>query len=179
MSDGAGLLTAAAAIAGAAAGPFWSGPLWSGPLWSVIELADLALMFASAFLAATLLPVVSEAVLAGFSRLDGADLVLLVVVATIGNTLGSVVNWALGRWFVHWRDRKWFPIKGKSLDHASRVFNKWGLPSLLLAWTPFLGDPLTFVAGVLRAPFWPFLIYVAIGKGARYILVAGAAAEWL
>lgn len=146
---------------------------------AVIELWDLAVMFAASFLAATILPVVSEAVLAGFSALDGADLALLVTVATVGNVLGSVVNWVLGRWLEHWKDKRWFPIKEKSLDHASRVFNRWGQPSLLLAWTPFLGDPLTFVAGLLRVPIVPFLIYVTIGKAARYILIAAAAAEWL
>ena len=144
-----------------------------------MNLADLALMFASSFLAATILPVVSEAVLAGLSAVEGADLVLLVVVATVGNTLGAIVNWAIGRWLLHWRDHRWFPIKGRALDRASAVFNRWGRWSLLLAWTPFLGDPLTFVAGILRVPFWPFTILVAAGKGARYVVVAGAAAEWM
>ena len=144
-----------------------------------MDLADLAIMFASSFLAATILPVVSEAVLAGFAGLGGGDLVALVLVATVGNVLGAVVNWWIGGWLTHWQDKKWFPIKAKSLDHASRVFNRWGQPSLLLAWTPFLGDPLTFVAGILRVPIVPFLVYVTIGKAARYILVAAAAAEWL
>lgn len=136
-----------------------------------MTLADALLMFGSAFLAATILPVVSEAVLAGLSTLEGADLYWLVVIATVGNTLGAVVNWAVGRWCLHWTDRKWFPIKPGHLERASRVFNRWGQPSLLLAWTPFLGDPLTFVAGVLKVPFWPFLFYVTLGKGARYIVV--------
>jgi membrane protein YqaA with SNARE-associated domain len=144
-----------------------------------MDLADLAIMFASSFLAATILPVVSEAVLAGFAGLGGGDLVALVLVATVGNVLGAVVNWWIGGWLTHWQDKKWFPIKAKNLDHASRVFNRWGQPSLLLAWTPFLGDPLTFVAGILRVPIVPFLVYVTIGKAARYILVAAAAAEWL
>lgn len=145
----------------------------------MVEGADLLIMFASAFLAATILPVVSEAVLAGFSAMQGADLALLVVVATVGNVLGAVVNWWIGGWLTHWQDRKWFPIKAKNLDHASRVFNRWGQPSLLLAWTPFLGDPLTFVAGLLRVPIVPFLIYVTIGKAARYVIVAGLADAWL
>jgi len=144
-----------------------------------MDFSDLAIMFASSFLAATILPVVSEAVLAGFSSVEGANIVLLVTVATVGNVLGAVVNWWIGGWLTHWQEKKWFPIKAKNLEHASRVFNKWGQPSLLLAWTPFLGDPLTFVAGLLRVPIIPFLIYVTIGKSVRYILVAAGAAAWL
>ncbi|MFC6855359.1 YqaA family protein [Marivibrio halodurans] len=142
--------------------------------------AELILMFASGFLAATILPIASEAVLASFSSsASTGDLAVLIAVATVGNVLGALLNWWIGGWLTHWQEKRWFPIKARSLERASKVFNRWGQPSLLLAWTPFLGDPLTFVAGLLRVPIVPFLIYVTIGKVVRYVLVAGLASEWL
>jgi len=135
-------------------------------------------LFLSAFLAATILPVSSEAVLAVLGSAEGADLVWLVTVATVGNTLGALVNWALGRWCLHWRDRRWFPVKGASLDRATAWMEARGRWLLLLAWLPVVGDPLTFAAGVLRVHVVPFTVLVGIGKGARYVVVAALAASW-
>jgi len=131
-------------------------------------------LFLSAFLAATLLPLSSEAVLAALSRARGFDAVALLAVATLGNTLGAAVNWALGRFCLRWRDRTWFPFSPRQLDRAAGWFRRYGLWSLLFAWAPVVGDPLTFAAGVLQVRFAPFLILVALGKGARY-----AAVLWL
>lgn len=144
-----------------------------------MDVADLLFggylgLFISAFLAATILPIYSEAVIVALSGSGGFDAVLLVTVATVGNTLGSVVNWILGMFVLHWSDRKWFPFSARQLDRASNWFRRYGEWSLLLAWTPVLGDPLTFVAGVLRVRFIPFLILVGAGKCARY-----AALVWL
>jgi len=135
-------------------------------------------LFASAFLAATLLPVSSEAVLAWLAAAHGADAAGLVLVATAGNTLGALLNWALGRWCVRWRDRRWFPVKPEALARATAWMERRGRYLLLLAWVPVVGDPLTFAAGVLRVPVVPFTLLVAAGKGARYVAVF-AAARWL
>jgi len=128
-------------------------------------------LFLSALLAATLLPLSSEAVLAALSQARGFDVVALLAVATLGNTLGAAVNWALGRFCLRWRDRTWFPFSPRQLDRAAGWFRSYGLWSLLLAWAPVVGDPLTFAAGVLQVRFAPFLILVGLGKGARYVAV--------
>lgn len=134
---------------------------------------DYLAVFTSAFLAATLLPAASELVLAGTSTADGANVLMLLALASAGNTLGSVVNWGLGRFLWRWRDHRWFPIKPKALDRASAWFRRFGVWSLLFAWVPVVGDPLTLVAGVLRVRFPPFVLLVAIGKTARYLVVLG------
>ncbi|MDA0342391.1 MAG: DedA family protein [Proteobacteria bacterium] len=134
---------------------------------------DYLAVFASAFLAATLLPAASELVLAGTSTNAGVNVLLLLAVASAGNTLGSVVNWLLGRFLWRWRERRWFPVKPAALDRASAWFQRFGVWSLLFAWLPLVGDPLTLVAGVLRVNFLPFLVLVALGKTARYAVVLG------
>lgn len=128
-------------------------------------------LFASAFLAATILPLQSEVLLAGLQLGGNHSSAALVAVATAGNVLGALVNWILGRYFLHFRDRRWFPISPRMLDRAIGWYQRWGVWSLLLAWTPFLGDPLTLVAGVLRTGFWTFLVLVTVGKAGRYVLV--------
>lgn len=132
-------------------------------------------LFSSAFLAATILPFSSEAVLAGLMAAGGYDLAILWGVATLGNTLGAMVNWTLGRWCLHWQDRKWFPFKEDDLNKADRWFSKWGVWSLLLSWVPIIGDPITFAAGFLRVNFWLFTILVVIAKGGRYLAVLALA----
>lgn len=134
---------------------------------------DYFAVFTSAFLAATLLPAASELVLAGASSGDGANVLLLLGLASVGNTLGSLVNWGLGRFVWHWREHRWFPIGATALDRASGWFQRFGIWSLLFAWVPVIGDPLALVAGVLRVRFVPFILLVAIGKTARYVVVLG------
>lgn len=131
----------------------------------------------SAFLAATLLPFSSEAVLAGMIGANAGHPWSLFAVATVANTAGSCVNWALGRFLMHWRDRPWFPVKARDLDRAEAWFRRWGLWSLAFAWVPFIGDPLTVMAGVLRVDFRLFLLLVGLGKAARYAAVVAAAAH--
>ena len=128
-------------------------------------------LFLSAFLAATILPFSSEAVLTAFYATERYEPGWLWFVATVGNTLGGLLNWALGRFCLHWQDRRWFPFKPDTLGRAQTWFNRYGVWSLLLAWLPVVGDPLTFIAGLLRVNPWVFLILVAIGKGARYAVV--------
>lgn len=132
---------------------------------------DLLGLFGTAFLAATLVPMSSEAVLAALRVAGEREAWLLLALATLGNTLGSLFNWALGRFALHWQDRRWFPIKRPELDRASLWFGRWGLWSLPFAWVPVIGDPLTLVAGVLRVPALPFLLLVGLGKAARYGVV--------
>ncbi|MDH3702984.1 MAG: DedA family protein [Alphaproteobacteria bacterium] len=132
-------------------------------------------LFVTAFLAATLLPLSSEAVLAALAAAAGFDLYALVAVATAGNTLGALVNWLLGRFCLRWRNRRWFPVDAARLGAASDWFRRYGVWSLLLAWVPVIGDPLTFVAGFLGIRLAYFLPLVALGKAARYAVIAGLA----
>ena len=134
-------------------------------------LTAYASMFFSAFLAATILPFQSEVVLVGL-QLDGWPWGWLVLAATVGNVLGALVNWALGLGIERFKHRRWFPVDQKTYDRAEAWYRRWGIWSLLLAWTPWLGDPLTVVAGVLRAPILPFLLLVTAGKLGRYLLLA-------
>jgi membrane protein YqaA with SNARE-associated domain len=131
-------------------------------------------IFISAFLAATILPAQSEAILAYQLSVTPNAFVSLVAVATIGNVLGAILNWAMGRFFTRYRNRAWFPVKPDKLEKAERQYHKYGRFSLLLSWVPFIGDPITVVAGVLREPLWSFVSLVTIAKCARYVAIAMA-----
>ena len=137
------------------------------------DLAAYAGLFLTAFVAATVLPMQSEAVLVGL-LLAAYPAWLLVTVASIGNVLGSVVNWLLGRGIERFRDRKWFPASGAGLARARRWYARYGKWSLLLSWVPIIGDPLTVVAGVLREPFPMFLLLVTVAKVGRYLVLVAA-----
>ncbi len=128
-------------------------------------------LFVTSFLAATVLPMSSEAVLAGVALTTTTDKLLLLAVATVANTLGSILNWSFGRWGAHFRDRPWFPVKPATYDAAADRFRRWGTWSLLLSWIPIVGDPLTLIAGAAGVRFLPFVVLVAIGKAARYAVV--------
>ncbi len=100
---------------------------------------------------------------------------LLVAVATAGNVLGALVNWLLGRFLMRYRGRRWFPVGARAIDRATGWYRRWGVWSLLFAWLPFIGDPLTFIDGMLRVRFWLFVLLVGAGKGGRYAAaLAGA-----
>ena len=133
-------------------------------------------MFASAFLAATVVPFASEITLAA-AIAAGAAVPWLVVVATLGNTLGAVVNWALGRFIERFHDRPWFPADARRLERAQAWFRRYGVWTLLLAWVPVVGEPLTVVAGAMRVGIVPFVMLVATGKGLRYVVFALATAD--
>ena len=134
------------------------------------DLAAYAGLFLTAFVAATILPMQSEAALVGLLLADYPAW-LLVTVASIGNVLGSVVNWLLGRGIERFRDRKWFPVSGTGLARAQQWYGRFGKWSLLLSWVPIIGDPLTVVAGVLREPLPMFLLLVTIAKVGRYLVL--------
>lgn len=127
-------------------------------------------LFGAAFLAATLLPFYSEFLFLGLLA-AGYDPGWLWFSATLGNTLGAAVNWALGRFLLHYQDRRWFPIKIRTLACSQRWFQRFGVWSLLFAWLPVGGDGLTFIAGIMRVPFGIFFILTAIGKGVRYLVL--------
>ena len=129
-------------------------------------------LFASAFLSATLLPGSSEALL--LLRLhEGADPAWLVLSATAGNLLGSLLTYAMGRGGNLLLHRRWLRIDEQQLQRAERWFGRWGLPSLLLAWLPVVGDPLCLAAGILHVRLPRFVVLVMCGKLARYAAVAG------
>jgi membrane protein YqaA with SNARE-associated domain len=139
----------------------------------------LAVLFLTAFAAATILPLQSEALLTALIVQGQHPVALLVLVAGIGNTLGAAVNWWLGRRIEKFRDRSWFPASARQLDRAQGWYQRWGKYSLLLAWMPIGGDALTVIAGVLREPLPVFLLLVGIGKFARYIVLALAVTGFL
>ena len=128
-------------------------------------------LFAISFLAATILPFSSELTLLGLIATSNYDNLLLLIIASFGNILGSVVNWALGYYSRNLTIKKWFPFKDKQIKKSSQWFSKYGKWSLLFAWVPVIGDPLTLVAGLLRVRFLYFIILVAIGKVSRYLVV--------
>ena len=121
----------------------------------------LTALFASSFLAATLLPGGSEVVLFGALKLHPDRLWLLLAVATMGNTLGGLSSYLIGRL-----------IPQKSQLKGLPTVQRWGSPALLLSWVPLIGDPLCVAAGWLRLNPWWSLLFIAIGKFARYWVIA-------
>lgn len=134
-------------------------------------LASYGALFVSAFLAATLLPASSELVLLGLLAAGRGDPVLLVVVATVGNTAGSVVNWAIGRGVEVLHGRRWFPVSREHYEKAGRLFRRYGLWTLPFAWLPVIGDALTVAAGAARVGLWRFVVLVGFGKATRYAAI--------
>ena len=136
------------------------------------DLTAYSGLFIAALLAATLIPAQSESVLVGLVLSQHYAVWGLIAIATLGNTLGSVINWWLGRYLQHFQHKRWFPVSAAGLQRAQMHFQRYGLWSLLLSWVPIIGDPLTVVAGLLRVPFWVFLGLVTLAKGGRYLLLA-------
>lgn len=128
-------------------------------------------MFLSALSSATLLPGQSEAVLVALLA-AGHSPVALLVTATVGNVLGSLVNWGLGRGIERFRDRDWFPVSPSRLARAQAWYVRYGRWSLLLSWLPVVGDALTVVAGAMRETALVFLLLVTLAKAARYGVLA-------
>ena len=145
----------------------------------MIDIAAYLGLFVTAFAAATILPLQSEAALVALLLTQKYPVWTLIAVASIGNILGSVVNWALGRGVERFRDRRWFPVKPEALARMQGWYHRYGRWSLLLSWAPIIGDPLTVAAGVLREPLPTFILIVAIAKTARYLALAAAALHWM
>ena len=128
-------------------------------------------LFLISFLAATILPFSSEIVLTAMYLSNSFETYFLLIFASLGNILGSITNWYLGKKITIFQDRKWFPVSPDQLDRSQKYFQKYGLWSLLLAWVPIIGDPLTLLAGVLKVRFSLFLILVSISKISRYLFI--------
>ena len=139
----------------------------------ITGLAAYGGLFLVALAAGSILPMQSEAALAGLLMATEFSTVALVLVATIGNVAGSAINWLLGRGVERFKGRRWFPVNEPMLERAKSWYHRYGRWSLLLSWVPMIGDPLTVVAGVMREPFSTFIVLVT--KLARYIAVAAIA----
>ncbi len=130
-------------------------------------------LFLISFSAATLLPGGSEAALLLLANEGAFSLPLLLCVASLGNILGSLVNYALGRYALRFQTRRWFPVTPSQLQKAQSWFTRWGQYSVLGAWLPFVGDPITVAAGVMRMHWGRFLILVSLSKTLRYAALLG------
>lgn len=145
----------------------------------MVSASVFVTLFLAAFLAATILPFSSEVTLAAALTGSGESWALLILVATIGNVLGSVVNWGLGRALADGGVSRFLRVDPARLDQAQAWYHKYGRWSLLMSWAPIIGDPLTVVAGFLREPLRFFIPVVAVAKGVRYLAVAAIAAGFV
>ena len=123
------------------------------------------------FLASTILPFSSEVVLTTMYLSNSFEPYFLLIFASIGNIMGSITNWYLGKKITLFQNRKWFPVSPDQLERSRKYFQKYGLWSLLLAWVPIIGDPLTLLAGVLKVRFSIFFLLVSISKISRYVFI--------
>ncbi|WXL25185.1 YqaA family protein [Ectopseudomonas mendocina] len=135
----------------------------------MLTLSAYAGLFISALAAASLLPLQSEAVLVALLLADEYPAWLLVLIASVGNTLGSLINWGIGRYIERFRNKSWFPVSEQRLLNAQFFYRRYGRWSLLLSWMPVIGDPLTLVAGLMKERMGIFLLLVSVAKTARYL----------
>ncbi len=129
-------------------------------------------LFLNALAAGSILPVQSEALLAGLLLTGHGNIWLLLIVATLGNTAGAAINWFLGGRLETYKDRRWFPATPEKLAKAEIFYKKFGRWTLLMSWVPVAGDALTVIAGIFKEKFWIFVIIVGLGKALRYIALA-------
>lgn len=139
-------------------------------------MLTLAGLFATAFLAATLLPAQSEALLAALLVAGHHPPALLLATATAGNVLGALVTWAIGRFLADHAGARWFPASPERLEQAAGWYRRWGPFSLLLSWAPVIGDALVLASGLMRAPLWQVAVLVTLAKAGRYLVLAAAVA---
>lgn len=140
--------------------------------FKLILLTTLWGLFATAFAAATVLPMQSEALLVALLLKTEYWPWLLVAVASAGNILGACLNWWLGKFMERFKGRWWFPVSEAALMRAQNRYHRYGKWSLLLSWVPFIGDPLTVIAGVMKEKFITFVSLVAVAKAGRYTAIA-------
>lgn len=131
-------------------------------------------LFFSALVAATIIPMQSEAVLVGLLATSEQPAMMLILVATVGNVLGAVINWWLGRYLLNFRGKRCFPSSQSQIARAQIWYRRYGRWTLLGSWLPLVGDPITVVAGVMREPLISFLLLVSFAKALRYLLLAQA-----
>ena len=147
---------------------------WFASMLALLALPKFGLstLFVVAFVSATLLPLGSEPVLLGLIKLNPDLFWPAILVASAGNTLGGALTWWMGRA----AERAYERVRHRKPPNARalRWLERWGTKACLLAWLPIVGDPLCAVAGWLRLPFWPCLMYMAIGKFGRYVTMTSA-----
>ena len=141
-------------------------------------LAAYGGLFLSAMIAATILPAQSELVLVSLLLSGDFSTLGLLLSASIGNVLGSVINYFLGRFSNRFIGTRWFPAKPAALARARGWYSRYGRYSLLLSWMPIIGDPITVAAGVMREPLWRLVLLVTVAKVGRYLVVAALALGW-
>lgn len=139
-------------------------------VWLSLPIVGLPAVFTVSFVSATLLPMGSEPVLFGYLKLNPDMFWVAILVATVGNTLGGMLDWLMGFGASKAHEKLLGPKEHKLL----KWFEKLGPQALLLSWLPIVGDPLCAVAGWLRLPWVPCLIYMAIGKFLRYLTMTYA-----
>lgn len=142
------------------------------------EIHAVILLFLVAVISASILPSQAELVLFALLAAGDYDPLLLVCAATLGNVIGSLVNYYVGFSIRHFENKKWFPVKKKYIQKAEKLFAKHGTWTLLLAAVPFIGGPILVTAGIMRIALWIFLPLVTISKAMRYILVWAVYAFW-
>ena len=143
-----------------------------------MEIAAYLSLFLIAFGAATILPLQSEVVVVGMLLSGKFSWQSIVVIASIGNVLGSMVNWLLGRSLMSFQGRFWVPVNQKGLSRAEHWYRRYGRSSLLFSWAPIVGDPFTIVAGILREPLWSFIVLVGVAKVGRYLVLTAITLHW-
>jgi len=155
--------------------PYTQSPMdpWIEQLITLLALPQYGLVtvLLVSFLSATLLPRGSEPVVFGLVKINPDLFWPAILVATFGNTLGGVVTWLMGLGTHQLVDK----VRHKpSHIRALRWLERLGPKACLLSWLPIVGDPLCALAGWLRMPFWPCLLYMAIGKFLRYAIMTGS-----
>lgn len=133
-------------------------------------MAVYLVLFLAAAASATLLPGSPSTLLTALIVKQEGQIALLIAFATVGSVVGSTINYAIGQFLARYVDRPWFPFSAAQIERAGDWFRRHGMFSLLFAWLPVVGDPLTLAAGTLRAPLRAFLLLVSIGKLLRYLL---------
>ena len=143
------------------------------------EASALIGLFLSAFLAATLIPAQSELGLGYLVINTDYSIVLLVTVASLGNTTGATINWAIGRGIT--RSVVRLEKIGTSTCYWTIInwYKKYGHWTLMLSWAPFIGDPITVIAGIFKVPLKTFLLIVALAKTSRYMIIATFAEKFV
>ena len=137
----------------------------------MVILSSLFGLFVAAFVAATIVPFQSEIIFAALQVAGRVPVVWLVIVASIGNTLGAVLNYYIGFGITRFEGKRWFPATPAQMARAEAWFQRWGVWVLLVSWLP-VGDVMTVMAGVMRTRLWVFLVLVGIAKTTRYIGLA-------
>ena len=143
------------------------------------ETSALFWLFLSAFLAATLIPAQSELGLGYLVINTDYSMVLLVTVASLGNTTGATINWFIGQGVAR------SIVRSEKIKASTRYwtvinwYKKYGKWTLLLSWAPFIGDPITIIAGILKVPLKTFLLIVAVAKTSRYVIIAAFAEKFI